>query len=244
MTKKLKSKEPKRILHLGESLRENSKTILLSIPVFTFGLCYYSMISDKEGLAGAYGHMGIAFKNYHKHFWKKRFLLEIAYYLFRKAAELGGGKDRPTVLLKCGQTALELGDKKSAEKNYNEAIAEAKRLKDKYQKAYVSAHLADLIKEKDFEKAEGMLTNSHEVLNQAIDKNPEALYFQIWISFVELALGQLYLSKADKNSARVWAEKAHARVEKYDLKVRKLDVKKLLSKIESTARVFILAFLG
>src|SRR3989344_3476159 len=167
--RKLRSHEQKRILLLGEKLRENPNTILLSIPVFMFCVIFYSLSGNKEGIAGSLGHCGIAFKN----------------------QKVDTGID-----------------------------------------GYIFVHLAVLdLKEKKLDKVKLNLDKALKILNIRLEENPKSLYLHIWMSLLELTMGEYYLTVGDKMLARAWAEKAQNRTEKYDLKVRKLDVKRLLSRI-------------
>lgn len=234
------SKETSKILRLGESLRENPRTILLSIPVFSFGYAWHTLLGNKEKQAGSLGHMGIAFKNYHQHYWQNPALLKIAHSLFRKTAALANRESKPTVLLMCGKTALELGDEEAARKDLEEGIKEAKRVKDDYQGAFVLGHLGSLfLKQKKLEEAKTALDRALKTLEKAVEEKPDSLYYQVWISYVELALAEYYLVADDKKQARQWLSRAEKRIEKYDLGVRRLEAQKLRKQIEvATVLVF------
>ncbi|OGM26660.1 hypothetical protein A3D00_01000 [Candidatus Woesebacteria bacterium RIFCSPHIGHO2_02_FULL_38_9] len=231
--RKLRSHEQKRILLLGEKLRENPNTILLSIPVFMFGVIFYSLSGNKEGIAGSLGHCGIAFKNYHKHFWQKDFLLKIGFWLFNKSADYATGEGKVSTVLHAGQISLSLDNLNLARKKYEEALMVCKNQKvDTGIDGYIFVHLAVLdLKEKKLDKVKLNLDKALKILNIRLEENPKSLYLHIWMSLLELTMGEYYLTVGDKMLARAWAEKAQNRTEKYDLKVRKLDVKRLLSRI-------------
>jgi len=243
---KLKSHEKKKILLLGETFRENPNTILLSIPIFLFGVLYYSLVSDKQGLAGSYGHMGISFKNFYKHFWQRKFLLKVSYSLFKKSsdyAELGEGK--VSSILHCGQVAVTLERYKLARKQFVKALLLAKELNRSDHAAYILGHMAKVeIETQDLGKAKEYLDRSLRILKRAVNKNPKSLYLQIWLSHSELMLGEYWLASGDRAKAKIWAEKARKRANKYNLKVRKLDVKKLVSKIGKATKVLVVAALS
>src|SRR3989344_9424212 len=100
--------EPNKLLALGEKLRENPDTILLSIPVLGLGIILFSLTEDKENLAGAYGHLGLAFRLYHKHHWQSPVLLKIAYWLLSQSARINAGLGQPTVRMVMGGISSDL----------------------------------------------------------------------------------------------------------------------------------------
>lgn len=232
MGKKVKSHERRKILLLGETIRENPRTILLSIPIFFFGFIFYTLIGDKEGKAGSFGHCGITFKNYHRHYWQKDFLLKIAYFLFDKSSQYATGEGRVSDFLHCGKTALVLGNTPLALKKYNEALKEAKKIGHKSMPGYIFSHIAALkLESKDIDKAKEYLKKAHDILTRALKERPDSMYLHIWMSQVELMYGEYWLAAGDKRRALSWAKMAESRAMKYSLKVRKLDAKKLLEKI-------------
>lgn len=232
MGKKVKSHEERRILLLGETVKENPRTILLSIPIFFFGLLFYSLIGDGAGVAVSLGHCGISFKNYHRHYWQKDFLLKIAYFLFDKSSQYATGEGKVSDFLHCGKTALALGDSSLALKKYGEALKEARRIRHQSIAGNIYAHMAAVeLERKSLSRAKEYLVRAHKILDKSIKEKPNSLYIHIWLSGAELISGEYCLAKGDKEVARVWAKKAESRAMKYNLKVRKLDANKLLEKI-------------
>ena len=245
MSIKTKSQERRRILELGESLRENPGTILLSVPIFFFGYLFYSIIGDKEGVAGSLGHCGITFKNYYKHYWKQDFLLKIAYRLYDKSAQYATGEGKVSTIHHAGQVALELGDVELAEKRYKEALSEARRLKLVNIEAYVIDHMAQLeIERGNYELAKEYLDGAYNILSKAVKKEPKSMYLHIWLSSVEINTANYWLAVGDKNKARIWAKHAQKRADKYDLKMRKKDVKKIMDKLVSAGVALVLPVYG
>ncbi|MEK7188391.1 MAG: hypothetical protein AAB685_00885 [Patescibacteria group bacterium] len=240
-TLQLKSHDIRKILIFGESLRENPKTILFSIPIFIFGILFYFLIGDKEGVAGSLGHMGISFKNYHKHFLQKDFLLNIAYFLFEKSSLSASGEGKVSAILHAGQTVFVLEDFKTAISKYKEALTEISKEKVTTGiEGYIFSHLATVeIKKKDFKKAEKYLDRALKVLALKIKEKPDSLYLHIWFSHLELTYGEYFLAIGKKREARVWTEKAKQRAEKYDLKVRKHDVSKLFKRLGENTNMFL-----
>lgn len=229
--------EPNKLLALGEKLRENPDTILLSIPVLSFGLILFSLTGDKEALAGAYGHLGLAFRLYHKHHWQNPVLLKIAYWLLSRSALINTGMGQPTVRMVMGGIASDLGNYDEAKKEYELGIKMAKDLKDNLQAAFITGHLGRLeIKTGDLPTAKKTLNSSLKVLSAAVKKDSSPR-LHIWLSNVEIGLSEWFLAAGDKTQAKIWADKVTARAEKYDLKTRKLDAAKLLEKITASAVV-------
>ena len=131
----------KKFLSLGEQLRENPKTIWLSIPVLILGIMWYGIKGDKEGQTGGYGHLGLTFRLLHKHQGQSKLFLRISYWLFSQANHIGVGSGLPTVRLKMAQVVAQLGDLKQAKMDIESAIKLCQQTKDISQAAYITAHL-------------------------------------------------------------------------------------------------------
>ena len=229
---KVKSHEERKILLKGESLRENPKTILLSIPVFGVGYIYYLLVGDKQGVAGALGHCGITFKNYYRHHWHKEFLLKISFTLFLKSTDYAKGEGRVSTLLHAAQSACDLGNLDEADELYNDALKEADAIEHTAIKGNIYSHMAaNEMKRENFKKAKKYLDDSYNILLKAEKDKSKSMYIQVWISGTEMSYGWYHLTLGDKKCAKSWALKAKKRVNKYDLKTRKADVEKLFKKI-------------
>ena len=232
MKRKVKSHEKRRILLFGETIRENPRTILLSIPVFFFGFLFYSLIGDREGKAGSLGHCGITFKNYYRHHWKKKFLLEIAYFLINSSSKLATGEGKVSNFIHCGQIAFTLGKHPLAVSKFREALKEAEDINHKSIQGNIYNHMAIVeLKKGKLNEARKYLDKAVDILEGAVKKKPDSLYLHVWFSGAELVMGEYFIKKGDKGSAKKWAIKAQKRVKKYNLKTRKQDVKNLLKRI-------------
>ena len=232
--------EPNKLLALGERLRENPDTILLSIPVLGLGIILFSLTEDKENLAGAYGHLGLAFRLYHKHHWQSPVLLKIAYWLLSQSARINAGLGQPTVRMVMGGISSDLGNYSQAQKDYELGIQMAKGLKDSWQAAFIASHLGRLeTKTGNLVGAKKNLDDSLKILSAAVKKDSSPR-LHIWLSNTEIGLSEWFLAAGDKIQAKTWADKVSARAEKYDLKTRKLDAANLLAKI-STPIVFVVS---
>lgn len=240
MVSKLKTHETSRLLSLGERLRENPRTILFSIPIFLIGALWFSFKKDSERISGSWGHLGISFKNYYKHRLKLRLLLRLAAECFSRSLQYSPLKDKPTVLLKLGQTQIELGDVKAGEKVFNEAIKIAKDLKDYPQLGYVLSHRGKLyVLQKKMDLAWQDFQRALEYIEEGVEKKKDSLYYQIWFSGLELEIANYYLELGQKEEAEQWIVKAKQRAEKYKLETRKLDVLKMMGKIEKLMSIVI-----
>lgn len=213
--------EPNKLLALGERLRENPKTILLSIPVLGFGIVWFGLIGDKFAQAGASGHLGLGFRLYYKHHWQNKIFLRIAYKLLENAME---GEGSPTVRMVMGGISAELGDKVQAQQDYELGIKMSLAIKDAPQAAFIESHLGKLLLDKKH------LDHAYKVLNKFAQNKLEQRP-HIWLSNVELGYSEWYLSKLNKNLALIWANKAKNRADKYQLETRKLDVENMIRKI-------------
>lgn len=210
--------EPNKLLAIGEGLRENPKTILLSIPVLGFGVFWFGLIGDKHARAGAYGHLGLAFRLYYKHHWQNKIFLKIAYWLLDHAHS---GEGSPTVKMVMGGISAELGDKSQAITDFETGIKMALKIKDEPQAAFIESHLGKLLLDKKH------LDHAYKVLSKfALNKSDQRPH--IWLSNVELGYSEWYLWKGDKVRANIWVKKAQFRANKYKLETRKLDVQRLL----------------
>lgn len=213
--------EPNKLLALGESLRENPKTILLSIPVLGFGILWFGMIGNKYAQAGAFGHLGLAFRLYYKHHWQNKIFLRIAHKLLENAQS---GEGSPTVIMVMGGISAELGDKTQAKRDYEQAIKIALKIGDVPQAAFIESHLGKLLLDKKH------LDHAYKVLSK-FAQNKREQRPHIWLSNVELGYSEWYLAKLNKKMALYWANKTLTRANKYKLETRKLDVANLLKKI-------------
>jgi tetratricopeptide (TPR) repeat protein len=226
--------EPNKLLALGEKLRENPQTILLSLPIFGWGILWFKLAGDKDGLAGAFGHLGLAFKLYYKHHWQNKSFLKISYHLLSEAAKQGTGNGQPSVRMVMGSIALDLGNNLQAKWDYELAIRMSRKIKDFNQTAFIMGHLGRVKTILgDFVGAKKDLDRGLKILSKTIkrDKSPR---LQIWISNLELAMSEWYLACGDKKKAKLWAIAVSRRSHKYDLKTRKLDANNLLSKISAS----------
>lgn len=234
MRQKLISPEKVNLLKWGEVVRENPKTILLSIPIFKLSLLLYFLKRDRGGMAASFGHLGIVFKNYYKHSYQKRFFLRLALFCFKKSARLAVGPGRPTVLLKCAETAEQLGDPSDAEKYFDEAIREAKTYNDLEQLAYVQAGYSRFkitLGLKD--EAKILIEESENVLRNMVRKFPDSLYLHIWFTQSLIVMGEYFLAVGDKKSALKFGVEALEHSQKYDLRFRIHDAQILLDKIRA-----------
>lgn len=215
-----------RLLDLGESLRENPKTIYFSIPVLVISILWYWINKNSEGIAGGFGHLGITFMLLYKHRFQNKLLLRIAYRLFYRSSLYSISSSQPTVLLKMAQIKAEQGDLNQAKKDIESALKYCRQIKDLSQSAYIEAHLGRIkTKLGEFNSAKKNLDDSLRVLKNFSN--------QIWTSTAEIGLSEWYLSQNDKKKSLFWATKAKLRADKYSLKTRKLDVGRLLDKIQN-----------
>lgn len=225
--------EPNKWLALGERLRENPRTILLSIPVLGAGVLWFGLVEDKNAQAGAFGHLGLTFRLYYKHHWQNKFFLRLAYYLLSQAAELGTGDGQPTVRMVMGGIAADLGNLGQAKNNYDKGVTLAKRINDPIQAAFVESHLGRLeIQNHHLPAAQKHLDHAYKVLSQFATNKTDARP-HIWLSNAEIGYGEWYLAAGDKKRAKLWTDKVAARANKYNLKTRRLDAQKLLQKISA-----------
>ena len=231
--------EPNKLLALGEKLRENPDTILLSVPVLGLGIILFSLTGDKEALAGSYGHLGLTFRLYHKHHWQNPVFLKIAYWLLSQSALINTDMGQPTVRMVLGGISSDLGNYDQARKDYQLGIQMAKDLKDPWQGAFITSHLGRLeTKTGNLVIAKKDLDDSLKILSAAVKKD-SGPRLHIWLSNVEIGLSEWFLATGDKTQAKLWANKVAARAEKHDLKTRKLDSIKLLEKISTTTIIAI-----
>jgi len=222
----------KKFLSLGEQLRENPKTIWLSIPVLILGIMWYGIKGDKEGQTGGYGHLGLTFRLLHKHQGQSKLFLRISYWLFSQANHIGVGSGLPTVRLKMAQVVAQLGDLKQAKMDIESAIKLCQQTKDISQAAYITAHLGRIkIKLGDLAGAKRDLESSFRDLEKILKKR-STMHHQIWMSTAEMGLSEWYFASGDKKQALLWAQKAAARAQKQDLKTRMLDISNLIHEIE------------
>ncbi|KKU03009.1 MAG: hypothetical protein UX99_C0030G0005 [Candidatus Amesbacteria bacterium GW2011_GWB1_47_26] len=227
------AQEGNRLLSLGERVRENPHTILLSIPILGFAIIWLKLVRDREGQAAGYGHLGLTFKLLYKHHWKNKLLQTIAYDLFSKAVDLATGDGRPTIILKMAQISGEQGNWKKAKDEVARALLLAKQIGDDSQYAYLLAHLGRIkIMLDDMPGAKSDLENSLKNLT-AITQKESTMRLQVWMSTPEMILSEWYLAASDNKNAKLWAQKVIDRAEKYDLKTRKLDGQNLLKRISS-----------
>lgn len=224
--------EKNNMLAFGEKLRENPKTIWLSIPVFGTAILLGKLVGDKEMEAGGSGHLGLTFRLLYKHHWKQVKLLDIAYALFANAARIGTGNGQPSVRMAMGGVSMEKGEYKQALENYLEGFSLAKKQKDLNQAAFLQSHVGIAqIKLGELPAAKRNLENAMKILTKAITKNQLSLYLQVWMSNGELGMSEWYLAAADKKKAKDWAEKAAKRAKIWELKTREQDVANLLKRI-------------
>ena len=235
MLQPLQSHEQRNLLLWGESIRENPRTILLSIPIFLFGIFYYTLIKDDKGLAGSYGHLGIAFKNYHKHYWQQPFLLQIAYKLIDNASHKSQGEGLVSTILHCGQVAKDLQNYSLAEVKFKQALFQAHKLKQYVQLGYILSHLASVhVAQQRFDVAFRELNQSLKILQSGIKQKPTSLYYQIWLSHGELTMSEYYLAIRDYKQAKKYAQQALNRSQKHQLKFRQQEAHQLLNRIIET----------
>lgn len=209
---------------MGERLRENPQTILLSIPVLIWGILWFGITENIPAQAGAYGHLGLSFRLYYKHHWQNKVFLRIAYSLLSNATKLGTGDGQPTVRMVMGGIAAELGNKAQAKEEYDAGIQMAKRIKDGPQAAFIESHLGRLLVNKKH------LDHAYKILFKFAN-GKTGMRPHIWLSNAEIGLSEWYLAAGDKKRAKFWADKVARRAAKYDLKTRILDAQKLLQKI-------------
>lgn len=232
MIRKLISPEGNKLLKWGEQVRENPKTSMLSVPIFTMAGIVMILTGDKEGLAACFGHGGIAWKNYYKHNWRNPLLLRIALWDFETAARLSSGQGKPTVWLKCAETAQQLKLLDKAEDYYQRGIEAAKKISDVYQLAYVNAGYARLKMERGaFQEARELLNDARTVLKKGVDDLPDSLYLHVWYTQALIVTGEYYLATNDKKAAENYAREALAHSQEYKLSFRIHDAQMLLDKI-------------
>lgn len=220
------------MLAFGERLRENPRTIWLSIPVLAAAILLARMIRNKEMEAGASGHLGLTFRLLYKHHWRQPRLLDIAYALFSSAARTGAGSGQPSVRMAMGGVAMEKGNYSQALENYKEGFQLAKKMKDSNQAAFLRSHMGIAqIKLDQLPSAKKNLENAYRTLVKALKGNPKSLYLQVWASNAEIGMSEWFLAVGDKKRARIWAKKVAERADKYELKTRRLDAEKLLKRI-------------
>lgn len=227
-------REENKLLAIGERLRENPRTILLSIPVLGWGIFWFGLMGDRDALAGAFGHLGLTFRLYYKHHWQNKTFLKIAYWLLLQAARLGTGDGQPTVRMVMGTIAAELENQEQAQVDYEAGIQMAKKIKDEPQAAFIESHLGKLLLDKK------RLDHTYKVLSQ-FAKGKTDMRPHVWLSNAEIGLSEWYLAAGDKKRARLWANKVAARADKHDLKTRRLDAQNLKKKI-SVAVILLLSF--
>lgn len=232
--------EKNKMLAFGEKLRENPKSIWLSVPVLGAAILLGKLIGDKEMEAGGSGHLGLSFRLLYKHHWKQTKLLDIAYELFANAARIGVGNGQPSVRMAMGGIAMEKGDNKKALGNYFDGFNLAKKQKDLNQAAFLQSHMGIAqIKLDDLSSAKKNISEAMRRLSQALKKQPNSLYLQVWMSNSELGMSEWYLAAGDKKNAKVWAEKVAKRAKRWELKTREQDAKNLLKRITAACVVLI-----
>lgn len=224
--------EKNKMLAAGESLRENPKTIWLSVPVLGGAIILAKLTGNKEAEAGGSGHLGLTFRLIYKHQWKQPLLLDVAYALFKNAARIGTGGGQPSVRMAMGGVALEKNDPETALEDYRQGYSLAKRLKDANQAAFLQSHMGMAeTRLGDLASAKRDVETAVKTLYSALKKNPNSLYLQVWTSNAEIGMSEWYLATGDKKKAKLWAEKVQKRAESFELKTRKLDAEKLLKRI-------------
>ena len=222
------------LLKWGETLREKPNTILLCIPLFSLSLFIYLLKGDRGGMAASFGHVGVAFKNYYKHNYQKKFLLYLALYCFRKSAKLAVGPGRPTVLLKCAETAELLGYDSDAEMYFVQAASEAKTQNDLAQLAYVQAGFSRFkIVQGLKDEAKVLIEESEKVLRNMVKKFPDSLYLHVWFTQSLIIVGEYFLAVGDKSNALKYGIEALEHSQEYDLRFRIHDAQILLDKIKN-----------
>ncbi len=235
MAKKLKTHEASRLLSFGERVRENPKTTLFSVPIFLVGCFWFTIKNNREKFAGSFGHMGITFKNYYKHNLKLKLFLKLAIGCFRICERHTPLKDRPTVLLKLGQSYIELGRDEIGEDIFNKAVKVTKDMFDNPQLGYVLSHRGRLyLSQGKMDKAWSDFEKALRFINKGIKNNKDSMYYHIWLSGLELDIAEFMIKSGRENEAIDWAKKAQKRAKKYGLSTRVIDARKCLERILKT----------
>ncbi|KKU28582.1 MAG: hypothetical protein UX80_C0004G0012 [Candidatus Amesbacteria bacterium GW2011_GWA2_47_11b] len=231
-------REQFKLLSLGEKLRENPKTIWLSVPAFLFSALWSTLVGNREELAGSFGHLGISWELIRKHHWKSGVFLDLALWSYQQAVKIGVGDGQPSVRLKIGSMYAEKGDLPRAKKYIEEGLALCRNIKDVPQGAFLLAHLGRIkTKLGDFAGAKKDLDKSLSIMEKILKKD-SSLRLHIWASTAEMGLAEWYLAAGDKKRAKLWAQKVATRATIHDLKTRALDAKDLLAKISAATTMF------
>ncbi len=231
MTKKLTSHEQRKLLLTGETIREKDWGLLLSMPVFLVGIIYYSLIRDREGLAGAYGHLGIAFKNYHKHHWQQTFLIKIAYFLFDKASINSTGEGQVSSILHCGQAAKDLKNLSLAESKFKQALSLAQQQQNQALAAYALSYLGGVhTNQQRSSLALKELRQAVKTLTRESQHQSDSLYLHIWLTHAQLTLAEYYLATNNHSLAQKSARQVLNLSQKYHLQLRYQEAQRLLKK--------------
>ena len=116
---------------------------------------------------------------------------------------------------------------------FKEALKEAKDINHKSIQGNIYSHIAIVeLKRGELNKTRKYLDRAVDILEGAVKKKPDSLYLHVWFSGAELTMGEYWLAAGERMKALLWAKKAKRRADKYNLKVRKLDAEKLISKIK------------
>ncbi len=133
-------------------------------------------------------------------------------------------------LLKSAKKLTNQGKNLEASKLYKEAYDLAIKFNDLNHAAFIQGDLARVkLILGETESAKRELDKSYHVLKSAIDKDPENLFLQIWISNTELGLIEYYQLQDQRQEIEDLRKQVLERAEKFNLKSRKIELKKLLS---------------
>lgn len=233
MAKKLKTHETSKFLSFGEKLRENPKTILLSIPVFLFSAPVFLVSGDKEKLSGSFGHLGLTFKLYYDHRLKLKLFLNLAGLCFKISTKFAPLKQKPAVLLQLGLVLTEMEKFKKAEAVFNRAAEIAQRVKDFPLLGFVFSKRGKFyLKQKKMDLAWADFQKALDLIEAGIKKRKSSFYYQIWLSGLEVDLSNFWIISGKKDEALKWAQKAEARAKEFDLKTRKTEIEKLIKSLK------------
>ena len=163
----------------------------------------------------------------------ERFPFKNCVFLINSSSKLATGEGKVSNFIHCGQISLTLGKHPLAMRKFKEALKEAKDTNHKSIQGNIYSHMAIVeLKRGKLNKTRKYLDKAVDILEGAVRKKPDSLYLHVWFSGAELTMGEYWLAAGDRKKALLWAKKARRRVNKYDLKVRKLDAENLISKIK------------
>ncbi|MCG2685850.1 hypothetical protein L6258_00580 [Candidatus Parcubacteria bacterium] len=214
----------------GEKIRENLKTLWLSVPFFVLGICLFSLIGDRDNLSRAWGHLGIVFKNAYRHKSPRRAYLKSALFSFKKALKGAAIEDSVGVRMTIAQTLSLLDDHEAALRTIQEAVFQARQV------SPAGALLGRvLVHQAQIQIAAGELKAGHQslkegwkYLEEALEKEPQDFHLQVWYTGAQLDWANYYRAVDKIEKSREWAQHALEDSRRWNLSFREHDARRIL----------------